>query len=151
MKLNNKIILSFLLALGLSYFFLFAFGNLGQIVAYKDLGTLPQLKLTLLQILIFAIMTLSNFYILRNFIPRRKHTAKTLFFIGIIDLVVVYHLPSMGTYIGMGDVLRDTHGINWYHMDFGGWAITLVVFSLSIIGSILLFLANTIFKRGPRK
>ena len=72
-------------------------------------------------------------------------------FIGIIDLVVVYHLPSMGTYIGMGDVLRDTHGINWYHMDFGGWAITLVVFSLSIIGSILLFLANTIFKRGPRK
>ncbi len=154
--MKSKSIRSILLAFGLSYLLLFALGNLGDIVANNDFGIVPQLKLSVLQIFTFISVALCNFYIIENFMAPRKNSIKNLLFIGLMDLVVVYHvtvyyIASMGSYIGIGDILRDVHGINWYYMDYGGWGMTLAFFLLSVVGALLLFFMNVILNRRHKK
>ncbi len=151
MKINLKTAFTIFSAVGLSYACLFVFGNLGGILAYKDLGVLPELKLNLLKIIFFTALTLSIFYLVQKLVSHDKYSLKALFFIGVIDLVIVRHLTSIGTYISIGDLLRDTHGINWYAMDYAGWAITMSLFLISIVGAVLFFVTGRVFNRRLRK
>lgn len=133
----NKSAYLVLLAAGLSYFFLFVIGNLGYLKTSTNFGDLPLAKLVLFETLIFISMTTSNFYILSNFLPKRNHSVKSLLFIFIFDLLICYHFLSIAVYIQLGDVLRDNLGINWYYMDYSGWALTACVYMLSLVGSLL--------------
>lgn len=153
MKITRKTVISLLILSAISYACLFRIGNLGSIVAYQELGVLPGLKLTFLQLSLFLVFALSNFYILSEFMKLRQGDIsrfKRIIFIGVADVIVVWHLTTIATYISIGDSLRDTHGINWYYMDYAGWAITMGIFLLSFIGAILLFAETHYFHKKLR-
>lgn len=141
----------FFISILLSYISLFILGNLDDIIAYENIAHISKYKLILLQSSLFFVMTLTNSYILFKIIQMNKNIFKSIFFVGIADIVFISHVVSIGIYIQLGDYLRDIHGINWYTMDWAGWAITFGIFFLSVFGAILLFLTGRLFSKKPRE
>ncbi len=60
-----------------------------------------------------------------------------------------YSLPF--GYIRIGDYLRDTHGINWYYMDYGGYLMTGMLLLTSIYSAIGFFLAGKLVNTSKLK
>lgn len=138
---------SLLTAFLISFVLLYVLSGLGAISANSQVH--PYSIIFLLIIHLFCLS--SSTYFMYSLLGTLKSPYKLviLFFASFVVIPLAYYtmnppLPPYGheflspLYIIIGDPLRDTYGINWYWMDWGGWMqCVLIYFTL-----FYLFLTN---------
>lgn len=138
------------------YFFL---GGATLVIAYHPLG---YVKLLTLHTLFF----LSLFFVHR-FVYEKLHRPSSIVYAALIlasyliaavlvweaNIVVSRIMPHMAitirTYIGIGDYLRDVHGINWYYMDWSGWILAVLIYETQVLAALVAVLIDGILRRLP--
>jgi hypothetical protein len=158
-KIRNLGLMKVIVAIFITLFCLYIFGNAGQIVGYKNNFYLPSIKLLFFHLFILVTMSISNYYLIDEFLHFKIGKNLLIIFIGIVSAVLALFSLPMRTnfliplgYVPIGEYLRDVHGINWFFMDWAGWSITMSLYLTSMYAALILKLMNTtLLKRTQKK
>lgn len=130
----------------LAYASLFIIGNAQEIIPYVDWGPLPTIKLGYLLFGILLSIALSYYYLIVSALRavNNDQNGRIVLLFGICFLAAFLAAMSgqMFIYIGVGEYLRDVHGVNWFFMDWGQWGYTQISVTTPILAAIIYYLVD---------
>jgi hypothetical protein len=152
MKIAHRTTLSIVLAIPICIYSLYFLGNLGWIVAYDHSFFIPTIKLAVLHLIFFGSMLFCSTSLIDQFLKFKLVPNIVILLLTILLGVIALFSHPTWVYIPTGSYLRDYHGINWFHMDWGGWLQTMTLYCTPIFAYIFYkIIEYTIFKKLSKK